>query len=257
MTRRHILFDCQGAALAGTLDTGEAATGLLIVTGGNETRAGAWNGQAMFASQIAKAGFPVMRFDRRGIGDSEGPPGDFLTSAPDIAAALSAFRTECPALTRVVAWGNCDGASALMLSGGAGFDTLILSNPWTLEDAEAAPPPEALRGHYASRLKDPAALLRLLRGGVNLKGLIASLIGALRPAPPPTGLAQDLAAGLARFSGDVRILIADRDRTAQTFVSVWQKNDPRIRRCEGASHSFVEADARTWLETQLLEVLRG
>lgn len=257
MSRRHILFDCEGAALVGSLDTGEAATGLLVVTGGNEVRAGAWNGQALLAARIADAGFPVFRFDRRGIGDSEGPPGDFRTSAPDIAAALAAFRTECPHLGRIVAWGNCDAASALMLAGGPGCDGLILSNPWTIEDTEAAPPPEALRGHYASRLKDPAALLRLLRGGVNLKRLLSSLIGALRPAPPPTGLAQDMAAGLARFSGDVRMLIAHRDRTAQAFLAAWDKADPRIRTCEGASHSFVELKAREWLEAQVLEALRG
>ncbi len=257
MSRRHFRFACEGAELAGSLDTGEGSTGLLMITGGNEVRAGAWNGQALLAARIAAAGFPVLRFDRRGIGDSDGPPGDFRTSAPDIAAALAAFRRECPAVTRIVAMGNCDGASALMLASGAGCDGLILSNPWTIENEDAPPPPDALRGHYASRLTDPAAILRLLRGGVSLKGLFRSLIGAVRPAPPPSGLAQDMAAGLAQFSGDVRLLIASRDRTAQAFVAAWDKNDPRLRTCAGASHSFVEAEAREWLEAQVLEVLRG
>ena len=40
----------------------------------------------------------------------------------------------------------------------------MLSNPWTIEDDDAAPPPEAIRGHYRRRLSDPAALLRLLTG---------------------------------------------------------------------------------------------
>ena len=257
MSRRHVLFDCAGAVLAGTLDTAAGSTGLLIVTGGNEVRAGAWSGQALLAARIAASGFPVLRFERRGIGDSDGPPGDFLTSAPDIAAALAALRRECPDLARVAAMGNCDGASALMLAGGAGCDALILSNPWTIASAEAAPPPEALRGHYAKRLSDPAALRRLLTGGVSLGGLLRSLIGALKPAPPPTGLAQDMAAGLARFSGEVRIVIAERDRTAQAFLAAWKKDDPRIRMCAGATHSFVEPEARDWLEAQVLEVLRG
>jgi len=260
MTRRHILFECEGATLSGTIDmdggTAGSKAGLLIVTGGNEVRSGAWSGQALLAARIAAAGFPVLRFDQRGKGDSDGPPGDFQTNGPDIAAALAAFRAECPALARVVAMGNCDGASALMLSGGAGCDALVLSNPWTIEDEAAAPPPEALRGHYARRLADPAALLRLLRGGVNLRALFASLLGALRPAPPPTGLAVDMASGLARFPGDVRLLVAERDRTGQAFLSAWDKNDPRIRICEGATHSFVEPDAREWLEAQVLEVLR-
>ena len=114
-----------------------------------------------------------------------------------------------------------------------------------------------MRGHYASRLTDPAALKRLLSGGVSLKGLFSSLIGALRPAPPPSGLAQDMAVGLAQFSGDVRLLVASRDRTAQAFIAAWNKNDSRIRSCAGVTHSFVEAEAREWLEAQVLELLRS
>ena len=244
MSRRHILFACEGATCAGTLDKADGRTGLLIVTGGNEVRAGAWNGQAMFAAKISGAGFPVLRFDQRGKGDSDGPPGDFRSNGPDIAAALAAFRAECPALTRVVAIGNCDAASALMLGGGVGCDALVLSNPWTIEDEEAAPPPEALRGHYARRLTDPAAILRLLRGGVNLRGLLGSLIGALRPAPPPTGLAQDMADGLAQFSGEgapahrrarphrpgLRRRM-EKERPAHPHL---RRCDPQLRRSRGA-----------------------
>ena len=143
MSRRHLTFACEGSLLAGTLDEAPGETGLLIVTGGNETRAGAWNGQAQLAARIAAAGHPVLRFDRRGCGDSEGPNSGFAASGPDIAAALAAFRAECPRLSRVVAMGNCDAASALMLAKGEGFDALILSNPWTIEEPDAAPPPDA------------------------------------------------------------------------------------------------------------------
>ncbi len=257
MRRRQLTFACEGATLAATLEAGEAATGLLIVTGGNEVRSGAWNGQALMAARIAAAGFPVFRFDRRGIGDSDGPPGDFRTSAPDIAAALAAFRAACPHVVRIVAMGNCDAASALMLSCGAGCDGLVLANPWTIEDDAAAPPPEALRGHYARRLGDPAAIRRLLTGGVGFGTLFRSLIGALRPAPPPTGLAQDMAAGLARFAGPATLLVAARDRTGQAFLAAWKKDDPRIRMCADATHSFVEAEAREWLEAQVLEFLQS
>ncbi len=72
MNRKHLAFACEGAQLAGTLDDAEGETGLLLVTGGNETRAGAFSGQAALADGIARAGYPVFRFDRRGVGDSEG-----------------------------------------------------------------------------------------------------------------------------------------------------------------------------------------
>jgi len=257
MNRRHVAFACEGATLIGTVDGADAATGLLLVTGGNELRSGAWGGQAELAARIAAAGFPVFRFDRRGMGDSDGPPDDFRASGPDIAAALAEFRRQCPALTRIIGFGNCDAASALMLAGGARLDGLVLSNPWTIESDDAPPPPAVLRGHYGRRLRDPAALMRVLGGKVSLRKLAASLRDALRPASPPSSLAQDMAAGIADFTGPIAILLAERDRTAKAFQAAWNKSDGRIRVCANATHGFVEPQARAWLADQVLAILRA
>lgn len=261
MTRRHVSFECEGSLLVGTIDGDAGATaGLLQVTGGNELRSGAFAGQAQLAASLAAQGFAVMRFDRRGVGDSEGGNGEFRTSSPDIAAALAAFRESCPALTRIVGFGNCDGASALMLAKGAGCDALVLSNPWTFEGAgedEQESPPEVVRDHYRKRLTDPAAIRRLLTGQVSLGKLFGSLFGALRPSAPPSSLAQDVAAGIADFPGDVSILIAERDRTGKAFLAGWDKADPRIRICPDATHGYVEPHAREWLEARLVEMLKG
>lgn len=257
MSRKHLTFECEGSQLVATLDEGDAVTGLLLVTGGNETRSGAWSGQAQLAARLSGAGFPVFRFDRRGTGDSEGPNGGFRSSAADIAAALAAFRQSCPQLERVVGFGNCDAASALMLAGGAGLNALVLSNPWTIESEDAAPSPEVVRGHYKRRLTDPAAIKRLLTGKVSLGKLLGGLRDALRPAPEPTGLAMEIAEGIAGFAGPVALLVAERDRTGQAFLAAWQSNDPRIRRCPDATHSYVEPHARDWLAEQILEVLRA
>lgn len=256
MTRLSHTFGCGSLTLAGTLDTAPGRSGLLIVSGGNEVRSGAFGGQADMAARIAAAGFPCFRFDRRGVGDSEGENRGFRHSAKDIAAALDAFRAMAPQLTRVVAFGNCDAASALMLAKGAGVDALVLSNPWTIEEADAAPPPAMVRARYAEKLKNPREIMRLLGGGVNISKLARGVIHALRPPPPPSSLASEMAAGLAGFGGEVRILIAAADRTAQVFESAWDRNDPRIRRCEGAGHAYVEPEHRAWLQAQLIEMLR-
>jgi exosortase A-associated hydrolase 1 len=268
LSRQPLLLPCEGNQLAATVDlpapTGRATSttsGLVIVTGGTELRCGAWGGQAQLAARLAAAGHPVLRFDRRGVGDSEGRDPGYTTSAPDIAAAIAGLRAASPGLGRVVVWGNCDGASALMLAEGAGADALALSNPWTFEDTSGSrpntAPPQALRAHYLQRLANPAAILRLLTGKVSPRALIASLLAALRPAPPPTSLAQDIAAGIARFPGPVTILLASRDRTAQAFLASWNKADPRLRHCREASHSFVESTAREWLFHEILAVLQG
>jgi exosortase A-associated hydrolase 1 len=262
--RVPLVFASGSTRLAGTLDAAPGETGVLMVTGGNEVRAGAFSGQAQLASRIAGAGFPVFRFDRSGIGDSDGENAGFEGSAADIAAALAAFRAMAPKMSRVVGIGNCDAASALMLAGGAGCDALVLSNPWTIEGASAsetpaaeAQAPEAVRARYMSKLKDPREVLRLLRGGVDLRKLFGGLKQAARAAPPPSSLAEAMRHGIDRFAGEVVFLIASADRTGQLFESRWGKDDPRIRRCEGASHAFVEPHARDWLFEQIVRVVKG
>ena len=263
MTRLSHTFGCGSLTLAGTHDTAPGTTGLLIVSGGNEIRSGAFGGQADMAARIAPAGFPVFRFDRRGIGDSEGQNRGFRHSAKDIACAVDAFRAMTPQIARVVAFGNCDAASALMLAGGAGMDALVLSNPWTIEQDSASgatddtPPPAAIRARYLEKLTNPREVMRLLGGGVNLRKLAHGIRQSFSPPPPPSSLAQDMAAGLAGFGGEVAILLATADRTAQVFEGAWNKADPRIRRCEGAGHAYVEPEHAAWLEAQILTALRA
>ena len=81
MSRLHFQFGCGSHKLAGVLDTAPGETGLLWVSGGNELRSGAFAGQAQLAARLAAKGFPVFRFDRRGIGDSEGDNRGFTRSA--------------------------------------------------------------------------------------------------------------------------------------------------------------------------------
>ena len=255
MMRRHLDFGCAGQRLAATLDEAPDKTGLLMVSGGNETRAGAFSGMAALAARIAHHGHPVFRFDRRGVGDSEGQNRGFRETAPDLAAAIAAFRAEAPQLQRIYGFGNCDGASALMLASGHGLDGLLLCNPWTIENDLGAPPPAAIRARYMGKLRDPGELLRLLKGQVSIAKLARGLRQAIRAPAPPSSLAIEMRNGLGQFPGPVRILLAERDRTAQAFLIAWGKDDPRIARCPDATHAFVEPHARDWIFNQIINVL--
>lgn len=256
MTRRHCLFECEGARLAGTLDAAEGRTGLLIVSGGNETRSGPFDSQAELALALAHAGHPVFRFDRRGVGDSEGHNGGFESSAPDIRAAADTFRALCPTMERIVGFGNCDGASALALMGGAGLDGLVLANLWTFEpEGGDEAPPAAVRAHYRQRLTDPTAIARLLRGKVSLRRLVGALGRAARSSDAPGNLVTKMHTALGAYPGPVRFLVADRDRTGQAFRANWPDRRAPVAICKGATHGFAEADARAWLRMRVLEAL--
>lgn len=257
--RRHLTFPCGPDTLVGTLDMEAAtgSTGILLVSGGREIRAGSWGGQAQLAARLAAAGIPVFRYDRRGVGESEGRDPGFLHTRHDIAAALAAFRAAVPSLRRVIGFGNCDAAAALMLHGAEiGLDGLVLANPWTLEADEAdGTPPAAIRQRYLSKLASPREVLRLLTGGVNLAKLVRGLRTAASSAPK-SALVDKMAASLARFSGPVTFLLASGDRTAQMFEAVWSSGDPRVQRHASSGHSFAGEDAQSWLLERLLEAAR-
>ena len=262
--RLHLEFGCGRLKLAGTLDQAPGTTGLLIVSGGNEPRSGAFSGQSLLAAKLSKKGFPVFRFDRRGIGDSEGENRGFRSSSKDIQAASDAFRALAPQIDRVFAFGNCDAASALMLCSGVGIEGLILSNPWTIDDAteaddeaEAVHAPAAIRSRYAQKLKNPREVLRLLRGGVDLGKLVRGLTASMRSAPSVGALVDDMRVGLSGFEGRVQFLLASEDRTAQLFDAAWHEIGENCSRCSGAGHAYVEPEHQEWLENEILKVLRA
>jgi exosortase A-associated hydrolase 1 len=251
--RRALTFACEGATLAATLDEAPGAAGLLIVSGGNEIRSGAHRGMAELAQAIAAKGWPVFRFDRRGVGDSEGENLGFRLNGPDIAAALAAFRAECSRVTRIVGFGNCDAATALALHA-TPVDARVLANPWVVPSTGDMPPPAAIKDRYVRRLRDPQAWKALLTGNVDM-GKLAKGLGRLAAARPalPDSLADKTVRALEASRIPTTILLAERDATAIAFADVW-RNDPAIPviRLASASHSFAgDEDRRVLLETLL------
>ena len=256
--RRLIEFACAGDTLAGTLDESAGATGVLIVSGGNEIRAGAHRGMALLAASLAAAGVPVFRYDRRGIGDSSGENAGFEASADDIAAATAAFRRE-GSVNRVVGFGNCDAASALALfHADATIDALVLSNPWTGGGGgDDMPQAAAIKARYAERLRDPKEWLRLLRGGVNLRKLAGGLLKLARSKSEDHALVDRMGAALKASGLPTTILLATRDNTAIGFRDAWSKSAQRsgapITALDSASHSYASATDKAWLFGQLME----
>ena len=260
--RRLITFPAAGEALVGTLDEASGTTGLLIVSGGNEVRMGAHRGMAMLAAKAAATGYPVFRFDRRGIGDSTGENGGYLSSEAEIAAAAETFRKEAD-VTRIVAFGNCDAATALaFFHSGAGIDALVLANPWTVEQSSDLPPAAAVRARYASKLRDPREWLRLLRGGVDLGKLLKGLRRASEKSPE--GLATRLGLALSEAKVPVTILLAIGDNTAVAFADAYKgfafdgvQPKLTLHRLDSASHSFAPASDKDWLFEQVMSALNA
>jgi exosortase A-associated hydrolase 1 len=246
--RKLIAFPCEGETLAVTLDDALGTTGLLIVSGGNEIRSGAHRGMAMLAHRLAETGIPVFRYDRRGVGDSTGYNGGFLSAEPDLIAAAAAFRSVAPHVTRVVGFGNCDAASTLALFGrSAGLDRIVLANPWVVEPIDDLPPAAAIRARYAAALRDPATWRRALRGAIDFRKLVRGLRRI--SATQSEALSTRVLTALAGWDTNAAVILARGDATAIAFAAAAGASVP-TETIDTDSHSFT-GPAGNALETAL------
>ena len=131
---RVVTFDCQGDSLYGVMHLPETpgTRAVLVVVGGPQYRAGSHRQFTLLARSLAMNGVAAMRFDYRGMGDSEGAERAFGDVQDDIAAAIDAFMAAAPGVREIVLWGLCDGASAAMMYAplDARVSGVVLLNPW-------------------------------------------------------------------------------------------------------------------------------
>lgn len=225
-------FPCEGETLLGLLHHGAAeapaqvaATGVVIVVGGPQYRAGSHRQFVHLARALAAAGHPVLRFDVRGMGDSSGALRDFEHIGADIGAAIDALSARAPGVQRIVLWGLCDGASAALLYLHAHPDArvqgLALANPWVRSPASLAR--TQVKHYYLQRLAQREFWAKLLQGGVGLHAL-RGLLGNVRAASaagtslPATSFQQLMAAAWNSFDGDILLVLSGHDYTAKEFA---------------------------------------
>jgi exosortase A-associated hydrolase 1 len=263
---RTFTFPCRGATLVGILHPSDqpAQRGILVVVGGPQYRVGSHRQFVLLARELAAQGVPVLRFDHRGIGDSDEPYLGFEALDHDIAAAVDAFMAQCPGLRDVILWGLCDAASAILFYAHQDprIAGIVLLNPWV-----RTPQSEArayLRHYYVQRLIDRdfwrnllSGRFNLYRSAISLLGLVAQRLGIatrsvsraananIHDARP---LPERMAHGLSRFKGPVLLIMCGRDLTAREFEDAvrasetWRRllNEPRVSRRDlpAADHTF-------------------
>lgn len=276
MRESAIRFACGADALCGicALPDTVHGTGVVIVVGGPQTRVGSHRQFVLLARRLADAGYPVLRFDLRGMGDSDGQSIDFEHATPDIGAAIDALLAQCPALSRIVLWGLCDAAAASLLylhdTQDPRIAGVVLANPWVRSEATLAQ--THVRHYYGQRLLQPAFWFKLLRGGVDLIGGVREFAGKLtraRQAEKPDS-ALDFRARMAVVAEGTTarqlVILSGNDFTAREFEAAaaqdarWQralrKPDCSTVAIADADHTFSTALWRAAVEDHTLQWLR-
>ncbi|PKB20291.1 hydrolase 1, exosortase A system-associated [Janthinobacterium sp. 64] len=236
--------------------------GILIVTGGPQYRVGSHRQFVLLARALAAQGWPVLRFDLRGMGDSEGSARDYRAAGPDIAGALAQFFDAVPTLREVALWGLCDGATAAACHAprDARINALILLNPWVRSSAGLAR--ATLRHYYLPRLLQGAFWRKLASGALQPGASLASLrqvAAATQEAEPlDDAPAPALLRALTQFQGKVLLILSGDDLGAREWQALlrgdaaWRAVAARAQwtqaQVDGANHTFASAAWRGEVE---------
>ena len=272
------VFSCSADQLVAVISCPQQPSprGVLVVVGGPQYRAGSHRQFTLLCHALAEQGITAMRFDYRGMGDSQGEARNFEDIRPDILAAVEAFCVKVPELREIVIWGLCDAASAALMCAHQDerIRGLVLLNPWVRTVGGLAK--AQIKHYYGARLMDRAFWRKVVKGEFAYAAAFRSLASAVMlalgsgrardavntadamSAGGNSGDASDsgataplperMADGLSRFKGKVLLILSGKDITAQEFEDVAQASkrwsrllaDARVerRKLAEANHTF-------------------
>ena len=287
---RAVVFSCGVERIVAIVSCPEhpLPRGVLIVVGGPQYRVGSHRQFTLLCRALAERGIAAMRFDYRGMGDSEGAARNFEEIQPDIRSAVDQFCAEVPGLREVVIWGLCDAASAALMYAHKDLRItgLVLLNPWvrTMKGLAKA----QLKHYYGSRLMDREFWRKVARGEFEFSTAIQSFGGALMMAlggrsravadssdvsilqadsDATRPLPERMADGMSQFKGKVLVILSGGDLTAQEFESLvhgsgrWGQllANSRVerRKLPDANHTFSTREWRDQVTVWTAEWLRS
>ena len=282
MNEIPIVFESNATPLVGMLHQaqGNPELGVLVmVAGGPQYRIGGHRQLVLWARKFAAQGFPVFRFDFRGMGDSYGEYVGYENAEDDIRAAIDRLYQECPSLKGVVLWGECNACSASLFYAHKDQRVLgiVMLNPWVrTEEGQAR---AVVKHYYLNRLTERSFWNKVFTLKFDILGSMRSAVKMIAKARGNSGkgsslpvmdrrpLPERMLEGLTHFRGRIMMVMSGRDLVPKEFddlvarVPVW-KEQLAARQTERhelpyADHTFSSGEWREQVAVWGIDWLQG
>ena len=245
--------------------SGAQETGvLMMVAGGPQYRIGGHRQLVLWARKFSSRGFPVLRFDFSGMGDSYGEYVQFDNVEDDIKTAIDQFFKETPTLKQIVLWGECNACSASLFYAHKDprIKGIVMLNPWVRTEQGQAK--AVVKHYYLDRLKQRSFWVKVFTLKFDFIGSMKSALKMVSLARGQNNAALDtdknsakidvdrskslpdrMFDGLSRFKGRIMLVMSGRDMVSKEFddllqaAPAWQA---QLAACAMLRHDLQYAD---------------
>jgi exosortase A-associated hydrolase 1 len=240
-----LLIPCEGSPQVGIFHKSAcvAITGIvMVVAGGPQYRVGRARQLVIYARRLVNEGYPVLRFDYRGLGDSAGKFLGFENIDADIKSAIDALKAQAPDVENIILWGECNSASAIMMYAWQDqrVKGMIICNPWVYDESTQAK--TYIKYYFLHRLQEKSFWLKLFKGQFNIWKSFISILDLWHRSKQPKTTQQlptldyhaltyqeKMLEGFSRFSGKTLLIKETLSLTGKEFELLvassdrWQK----------------------------------
>jgi pimeloyl-ACP methyl ester carboxylesterase len=234
------------------------STFIVMLHGWSGYRTGPHQMQTRAARHFAHNGFPVLRFDFAGRGDSEGSAelATLATMKDDVDVVLEWIKSTFPAHNILLA-GLCSGCEVAFAAAAAPQVKALML--WSAPVFAAGASQERTRrkrwhhlGEYARKMLRPSTYKKLLRGSVDVRGVTKVLshqggesknIESDLPGQLPRGWRQTILEQNKKLAMPVLLIFGSADPTATEALDWYENQFPSeceidTKWIEGANHSY-------------------
>ena len=236
-----ILIHCEDSPQVGIFhkSTESAKTGIvMVVAGGPQYRVGRARQLVTYSRRLANEGYPVLRFDYRGLGDSAGKFLGFESIDADIKSAIDALTTQTPEVENIILWGECNSASAIMMYAWQDprVKGMIICNPWVYDESTQAK--TFIKYYFLRRLQEKSFWLKFFKGQFNIWKSLISIFDLWHRSKQPKTTQQlptqnyhalpyqeKMLEGFSRFTGKTLLIKETLSLTGKEFELLVASSD--------------------------------